>query len=131
MEKTVQFLKDAKIFFIATIDGDRPRVRPFGALNVYNNKLYFISANTKDVFNQLVKNNNTEICACTPDGRWIRISGKVEVDNSIEAKKAMLDANPDLRMMYNENDGIMEVFFLKNATSTISSFTEAPIIEKL
>lgn len=129
MEKTVKFLNDAKVFFVSTINGDKPEIRPFGAINVYNGKLYLVTSNTKNVFKQIEKNNNVAISA-TCGGSWIRISTKLIKDNDINAKKAMLDANPNLRGMYNENDGIVEVLYMQDATSTISSFTAAPIVEK-
>jgi uncharacterized pyridoxamine 5'-phosphate oxidase family protein len=129
MEKTVKFLNDAKVFFVSTINGDKPEVRPFGALNVYNGRLYITTSNTKDVYKQIMMNNNVAISAVL-DGEWIRISAKLVNDDSLDAKKSMLDANPNLRAMYNENDGKFSVLYLTEATATISSFTSAPIVEK-
>ena len=108
MEKVVQFLKDAQTYYLATVDGDQPRVRPFGTANVYDGKLY-----------------KAEICAFK-DGVWLRVAGELIEDDSFEARKSMLDAYPELRAMYSEDDGNTEVFYFKNATATFSSFTAAP-----
>lgn len=121
MKEVIEFLKKCGIFFLATVDGTNPRVRPFGALNEYNNKLYFITSNTKDVYKQLVKNNQVEICASTHDS-WIRLTGTAKFDDSRDAKKSMLDNNPGLRRMYSEDDDKMVVFYLENATGKIFSF---------
>ncbi len=129
MEKTVKFLNEAGVFFVSTINGNKPEVRPFGALNVFESKLYLITSNEKDVFKQIEKNNNVAISAVCGD-KWIRINAKLVKDDRIEAKRAMLDANPNLRVMYNENDGKVEVLYLSDAISTISSFTAEPQIEK-
>ena len=129
MEKTVKFLNEAGVFFVSTINGNKPEVRPFGALNVFESKLYLITSNEKDVFKQIEKNNNVAISAVYGD-KWIRINAKLVKDGRIEAKRAMLDANPNLRAMYNENDGKVEVLYLSDAISTISSFTAEPQIEK-
>ena len=123
MEKVVQFLKDAQTFYLATVDGDQPRVRPFGTANVYDGKLYIQTGKVKDVSKQLHKNPKAEICAFK-DGVWLRVAGELIEDDSFEARKSMLDAYPELRAMYSEDDGNTEVFYFKNATATFSSFTE-------
>ena len=125
MEKVVQFLKDAQTYYLATVDGDQPRVRPFGTANVYDGKLYIQTGKVKDVSKQLHKNPKAEICAFK-DGVWLRVAGELIEDDSFEARKAMLDAYPELRAMYSEDDGNTEVFYFKNATATFSSFTAAP-----
>ena len=125
MEKVVQFLKDAQTFYLATVDGDQPRVRPFGTANVYDGKLYIQTGKVKDVSKQLHKNPKAEICAFK-DGVWLRVAGELIEDDSFEARKSMLDAYPELRAMYSEDDGNTEVYYFKNATATFSSFTAAP-----
>ncbi len=129
MEKTIKFLNDAKVFFVATINGNTPEVRPFGAINVYNDKLYIITGAKKDVAKQIDANNNVAISAIL-NGNWIRIKTKLVKDESIEAKKSMLDNNSSLRGMYNELDSNMVIYYLSDATSTIYSFTDKPITEK-
>ena len=129
MERTLKFLKDAGTYYLATVDGDQPRVRPFGTINEYNGKLYIQTGKKKDVSKQLHKNPKAEICAFN-GGTWVRIACELIEDDSREARKAMLDAYPDLRGMYSEDDGNTEVFCLKNATATFSSFTNAPEVEK-
>ncbi len=125
MEKVLQFLKDAGVYYLATVDGDQPRVRPFGTAIIFEGKLYIQTGKVKDVSKQLHANPKAELCAFK-DGKWIRISAELIEDDRREARKAMLDAYPDLRNMYSEDDGNTEVFYLKNAKATISSFTAAP-----
>ncbi|MCR4813223.1 MAG: pyridoxamine 5'-phosphate oxidase family protein [Lachnospiraceae bacterium] len=125
MERAVQFLKEAGVYYLATEEGNQPRVRPFGTANVFEGKLYIQTGKVKDVSKQLHANPKAEICAFK-DGKWLRIAGELVEDDRTEARKSMLDAYPDLRAMYAEDDGNTEVFYLKNATATFSSFTEAP-----
>ena len=127
MEKVLEFLQQAKTWYLATVEGDQPRVRPFGAQMVYNGKLYITTSNQKNVYKQMIANPKVEICGMTPDGRWIRITGKVTEDTSVEAKQAMLDANPSLTRMYAVDDGKFAVlYFEEGAVAVISSFTAAP-----
>lgn len=125
MDRAVQFLKEAGVYYLATAEGDQPRVRPFGTANVFEGKLYIQTGKVKDVSKQLHANPKAEICAFK-DGKWLRIAGELVEDDRLEARKSMLDAYPDLRAMYAEDDGNTEVFYFKNATATFSSFTEAP-----
>lgn len=129
MKETVEFLKKAGTFYLATVEGDQPRVRPFGAISVFEDKLYICTNNKKDVFKQILENPKSEISGMV-DGSWIRIEAKLVQDDSVEARQAMLDQNPGLVNMYKVDDGIFEVLYLKDATSTISSFSEAPKVEK-
>ena len=126
MKETLEFLKKAGTFYLATIDGDQPRVRPFGAVCEFEGKLYLVTNNKKDVYKQIMANPKIEISGMA-DGKWIRLSGEAVQDPRREAKKAMLDANPGLRGMYNEDDGIVEVLYLRNATAVFCSFTDAPV----
>lgn len=129
MKEVYEFLKEAGTFYIATIDGDKPRVRPFGVVNIFEDKLYIQTGKRKIVSKQIEKNNNVEICTFL-NGKWIRLEGKLISDDRIEAKKSMLDANPSLRSMYDENDDNTEVLYFKDATATIYSFTEEPKVIK-
>ena len=129
MEKVLKFLKEAGTYYLATVEGDQPRVRPFGTVNVFENKLYIQTGKIKPVSKQLAANNKAELCAFK-DGTWLRLSGELVEDDRIEAKKSMLDAYPDLRAMYNENDDNTQVLYFKNATAVFSSFTAAPEIIK-
>ena len=125
MKEVQEFLKNSKVYFLATLDGDKPKVRPFGTAEIFENHLYIQTGKKKDVFKQIEKNNNVEICAFN-DGRWIRVSGKLIVDDRIEAKKDMLDKNPSLRGMYDENDDNTVVLYFESGHAVISSFTEEP-----
>ena len=125
MKEVQEFLKDCGVYYLATIDNDKPRVRPFGTAEIYNDHLYIQTGKKKDVFKQIEKNSNVELCAFK-DGRWIRVSGNLIADDSIEAKKDMLDKNPNLRSMYDENDDNTIVLYFEKGIATISSFTEPP-----
>ncbi len=127
MEEVYEFLKKCGTFYIATEDGDKPRVRPFGVVNIFEGKLYIQTGKAKNVSKQIQENPNVEICSFL-DGKWIRLEGKVVRDDRREAKKSMLDANPVLRSMYSEDDDNTEVLYFENAKATFSSFTEAPRI---
>ncbi len=124
------FLKKAGTYYLATVDGQSPRVRPFGTVNVFEHRLYVQTGKCKDVAKQLAHNANAEICAMKGDSEWIRISGVLVEDDRREARKSMLDAYPELRAMYNEDDGNTEVLYFKDAVATIYSFTSAPLVMK-
>lgn len=121
MKEVYDFLKDAKVFFLATEDGDQPRVRPFGALNIFENKIYIQTGKVKDVSKQMQKNPKIEICALK-DGRWIRIEAKAIRDDRREAKVSMLEENKNLNNSYSADDDNTEVLYLKDAKATIKSF---------
>lgn len=129
MKKVYEFLKEAGTYYLATVENDQPRVRPFGTVNVFEDRLYIQTGKKKDVSKQLAVNNKAEICAFK-DGIWVRIAGELIEDESMEAKKSMLDAYPSLRAMYDENDGNTQVLYFRNATATFSSFTGEPEIIK-
>ena len=120
-----KFLKEAGTYYLATVDGDQPHVRPFGTAEIFEGKLYIQTGKVKNVYKQLIANPKAEICAFQ-DGKWIRIVCELIPDDRVEAKKDMLDKNESLRSMYNENDDNTIVFYMRNATATISSFTSDP-----
>lgn len=126
MKETWEFLKNSGIYYIATIDGDQPRVRPFGVAEIFEDKLYIQTGKSKDVSKQIQINNNVELCAFN-NGRWIRVTGKLVRDDRVEAKKDILDKNPSLRGMYDEEDDNTEVLYFESAKSVIYSFTDEPI----
>ena len=124
MQKVYEFLKKCGTYYLATVENGRPRVRPFGTVNIFEDKLYIQTGKAKPVSKQISVNPKVEICAF--DGEtWLRISGELAEDDRVEARKSMLDAYPDLRKMYDENDGNTQVLYFKNATATFSSFTKA------
>ncbi len=129
MEKVVQFLKNAGTYYLATVDGDQPRVRPFGTAHIFEGKLYIQTGKSKDVSKQLHANPKAEICAFK-DGKWLRVAGELVSDDRREAKASMLDAYPSLQSMYSADDDNTEVLYFKNATATFSSFTDAPEVIK-
>ena len=125
MEKVAQFLKDAGTYYLATVDCDQPRVRPFGTAHIFEGKLYIQTGKVKDVSKQIHANPKAEICTFK-DGVWLRVSGELVEDTRVEAKQSMLDAYPQLKGMYSAEDENTEVFYFKNATAVFSSFTAAP-----
>ena len=130
MEEVLKFLEDCGVYFLATIDKDKPRVRPFGTIMLYENHLYIQTGKVKEVSKQIAKNPNVEISAFK-DGRWIRVSGNLKRDERVEVKKAMLDKYPNLRGMYDEIDANTELLYFEDGVATISSFTDKPIVIKL
>lgn len=125
MKRVLDFLKKAEVYYLATVEGDQPRVRPFGTINEFEGKLYIQTGKIKPTSRQLLANPKAEICAFC-GGKWLRIACELIEDDRIEAKKAMLDAYPNLRAMYDENDGNTQVFYMQNATATFASFGGAP-----
>ena len=125
MKRVLDFLKKAEVYYLATVEGDQPRVRPFGTINEFEGKLYIQTGKVKPTSAQLLANPKAEICAFC-EGKWIRIACELIEDDRFEAKKAMLDAYPNLRGMYDENDGNTQVFYMQNATATFASFGAAP-----
>lgn len=125
VEKICNFLDDAQTYYLATMDGDQPRVRPFGTALVYDGKLYIQTGKVKDVSKQIAKNNKVEICAFK-DGKWLRVAGELINDDSRDVKVAMLEKMPSLKSMYSADDDNTQVLYFKNATATFSSFTEKP-----
>ena len=127
MDKVLKFLKDAETYYLATVEGDQPRVRPFGTVHVFSGKLYIQKGKVKDVSKQLHQNPKAEICAFK-NGEWLRVSGKLIEDDRNEARQSMLDAYPSLQKMYKADDGNTEVFYFENATAIFSSFIHEPEI---
>ena len=125
MKRVYEFLKKAEVYFLATVEGDQPRVRPFGTTHIFEGRLYIPTGKVKPCSRQLKANPKAEICAFH-DGTWIRIAGELVEDDRLEAKKSMLDAYPSLRRMYDENDGNTQVLYFQKAVATFSSFTAAP-----
>ena len=127
MKRVLEFLKKASVYYLATAEGDQPRVRPVGTVNEFEGKLYIQTGKAKPTSKQLAANPKAELCAFC-DGAWIRVACELIEDDRLEAKKSMLDAYPNLRGMYDENDGNTQVFYMKNAVATISSFGGAPVV---
>ena len=130
MKEVQEFLKECGVYYLATIDNNKPRVRPFGTAEIFEDKLYIQTGKKKDVYKQILNNPFVEITAFK-DGKWVRIEGELVSDDRMEAKKDMLDKNPNLRGMYDEHDDNTIVLYFKNAKATFYSFTEPPRIVKL
>ena len=125
MKEVCEFLKSAGTYYLATVEGDQPRVRPFGTVEIFEDKLYIQTGKSKDVSKQLAANPKAEICAFK-DGTWLRVSGERVSDDRREAKAHMLDNYPELKGMYSADDDNTQVLYFKNATATFSSFTAPP-----
>ena len=127
MKRVLDFLKKADVYYLATVEGNQPRVRPFGTINEFEGKLYIQTGKVKPTSKQIEANPKAEICAFK-DGAWIRVACELVEDDRFEARKSMLDAYPNLRHMYDENDGNTQVFYMQNATATFCVFGKAPEI---
>ncbi len=125
MQEVYEFLKKCGTYYLATVEGDQPRVRPFGTVDVFEGRLYIQTGKVKDVSKQLQANPKAEICAFA-DGKWLRVAGRLVRDDRVEAKRHMLDSYPSLKAMYSAEDDNTEVLYFEDATATFSSFTEAP-----
>ena len=125
MQEVYDFLKKCGTYYLATMEGDQPRVRPFGIIDLFDGKLTIQTGKKKEVSKQMMENPKIEICAF--DGqRWLRISATAVEDPRLEAQKHMLDAYPSLQEMYQAGDGNTQIFALEQGVATFSSFTEAP-----
>lgn len=127
MKRVYDFLKKAEVYYLATVEGDQPRVRPFGTINEFEGRLYIQTGKVKPTSHQLAANPKAEICAFT-NGEWIRVECELVEDDRFEAKKSMLDAYPNLRGMYDENDGNTQVLYMKNVRATITGFGKPTVV---
>ena len=129
MKTVYDFLKKCKVYYLATVDGDQARVRPFGTIDMFEDRLYIQTGKVKDVSKQMQADPKVELCAFDGE-KWLRVAATVVRDDRIEPKKHMLENYPDLRAMYDPEDDNTEVLYLKDATATFSFFTEAPVTVK-
>ena len=125
MKRVLEFLKKAEVYYLATTEADQPRVRPLGTVNEFEGRLYIQTGKVKPTSHQLAKNPKAEICAFC-EGAWVRVACELVEDDRFEAKKSMLDAYPNLRGMYDENDGNTQVFYMQNVKATFCAFGKAP-----
>lgn len=127
MNEVYEFIKECGVYYLATVEGDQPRVRPFGTIDLFEDKLYIQTGKVKNVSKQIQANGKAELCCFDgKTGKWLRLTGTLVRDDRVEAKKHMLDSYPNLRGMYSEDDDNTEVLYFKDAVATISAFTETP-----
>ena len=126
MKEVYEFLKKCGVYYLATVEGDQPRVRPFGTYDLFEDKLYIQTGKIKPVAQQMKANPKVELSAMSADGKWIRITAEAVLDDNIAAQAHMLEAYPSLQAQYKPGDGNTEVYYLANANAVICSFTEAP-----
>jgi len=129
MKTVYDFLKQCKTYYLATIENDQPRVRPFGTIDLFENKLYIQTGKVKNVSKQIAKNPKIEICAFNGNS-WIRIQAKAINDDRIQAKQHMLDNYPELQQMYKADDNNTQVLYLEDVTATFCSFDKEPKVIK-
>ena len=125
IERVCKFLDDTGTYYLATVEGDQPRVRPFGTALVFEGKLYIQTGKVKNISKQRAANPKAEICAFD-GGKWLRVAGELINDDRIAPKAAMLEKHPELKGMYKAEDDNTQVLYFRNATATFSSFTDAP-----
>ena len=125
MNEVYEFLKKCGTYYLATVEGEQPRVRAFGTIDLFEGKLYIQTGKVKEVSKQMMANPKIEICAF--DGNtWLRLAAKAVEDARYEARKHMLEAYPSLQKMYQPDDGNTQVFALEDCKAVFSSFTEEP-----
>ena len=129
MKEVQEFLKNAKVYYLATVDDGKPRVRPFGTAEIFENKLYIQTGKVKKVSKQIEKNPYVEICAFN-GSEWVRLAGRLVRDDRIEPKEYMLEQHPELKGMYKADDENTEVLYFEEAEATFYSFTSAPRVVK-
>jgi uncharacterized pyridoxamine 5'-phosphate oxidase family protein len=129
MNEVYEFLKNCGTYYIATVEGDQPRVRPFGTVDIFEGKLYIQTGKVKEVSKQIQTNPKVELCAFA-DGKWVRVAGKLVRDDRVEAKKHMLDNYPQLKSMYSAEDDNTEVLYFEEAVATFYSFADKPKVVK-
>jgi uncharacterized pyridoxamine 5'-phosphate oxidase family protein len=129
MQEVYEFLKKANIYYLATVEGDQPRVRPFGTVDIFDGKLYIQTGKAKDVSKQIKANPKIEICAFDGD-KWIRVQAVAVEDDRREARQHILDAYPQLKDRYSADDDNTQVLYLKDAVATIAGFTAEPNVIK-
>jgi uncharacterized pyridoxamine 5'-phosphate oxidase family protein len=130
MREVYDFLKKCETYYLATVDGAKPRVRPFGTVDIFEDKLYFQTGKVKNVSKQIASNPHVELCAMSADGKWIRVEARAVEDSRVEAKQHMLDAYPMLKDRYSASDDNTQVFYLKDALATIYAFAAEPKVIK-
>ncbi len=123
MNKIVEELKKVKVFYVATIDGDKPRVRPFASVTEYEGHAYLCSGNFKEFYKQIKENNHIEITAMYNGPYWLRISGALIEDNRLEVQQAILDDETGPKGIYTPGDGKFVTFRLDVEKALICSFT--------
>ena len=125
MQEVYEFLKKCGTYYLATVEGDQPRVRPFGTVDIFDGHLYIQTGKVKEVSKQIEANPKVEICAFS-DGQWLRVAGTLARDERVEAKQHILDAYPSLKSMYSADDDNTNALYFTEATATFASFTEPP-----
>ncbi|MDR3560056.1 MAG: pyridoxamine 5'-phosphate oxidase family protein [Negativicutes bacterium] len=131
MNEVLQFLTDNPVFYIATVDGNIPKVRPFGFVMVLEGKMYFGTNNQKDVYKQLKANPHFEISTTSKTGEWLRLKGEAVFHTTRQTKQAALDTMPALSKMYSVDDSIFELFYIENAEATFRDMKGASRTVKL
>ena len=130
MQEVYEFLKSCGTYYLATVENDQPRVRPFGTIHIFEDHLYIQTGKVKEVSKQIQANPKVEICGFK-GGKWIRLAGELVRDDRVEAKASLLESYPSLQKMYSADDDNTEVLYFKNGTATITSFGADPVVIEL
>ncbi|MDD5953142.1 MAG: pyridoxamine 5'-phosphate oxidase family protein [Oscillospiraceae bacterium] len=125
MERIAQFLKEVDPYYLATVEGDQPRVRPFGTAHLFEGRLYVLTGKRKKIYGQLLENPKVELCACK-ENEWLRVSGELVEDDRRQARQSLLEAYPSLQALYDADDGNTAVFYFRNATAVFNVFQQEP-----
>jgi uncharacterized pyridoxamine 5'-phosphate oxidase family protein len=131
MNEVIKFLKDNPTFYLATVDGNIPKVRPFGFVMEFEGKVYFATGNQKDVYKQLKENPHFEVSTTSQSGEWLRLKGKAVFNTTKQSKQAAFDAAPFLSSMYSVDDSIFELFYITDAEATFNDMKGASRTIKL
>ena len=121
MSRIHELINQAGVFFLATEDGDQPKVRPLGAHIEWEGKEYFTVGDFKAVYRQMVANPKVEIAAFIPASRtWIRYTGTAVFTENQAVVDKVLEELPHLKAVYNEETGNkMMIFSLEDATALL------------
>lgn len=126
MNNVLNELRKVKVFYIATVDGNKPRVRPFSSITEFEDKLYICCGKQKEVYKQLKTNPYIEICGMYDRGSWLRVAAKAVEDERIEAQEAMLEDQSGPSQLYKAGDGRFVVFKLEEVEALKFNFYSAP-----
>ena len=122
-EKVYKFIDEAKVFYLATIENDKPHIRPLGSHKLVNDKVYFLVGDFKNVYKQLLKNPNCELVASKPTGEWMRISGKAIFEKDFTISDSMLNDNKNIKELYEKNGWKAMVFHIEGKVEIIKIMT--------
>lgn len=124
IQKVDEYLEKTGVWYLATEDGDQPKVRPIGFRMLLDGKIYFGVGKHKDVYKQMVANPNVEIAA-TLEGSFLRYYGKAVFESDQELAEKAKQLAPFLQDIYNEKTGFeLKIFHLSPAVAEFRNMVE-------